>query len=147
MPDPNDDNDQSLAETSDEENITPDGRDIATSDLQREVYDMTSAAADADEAPEDDFDPDAADAAELEAADEHLDEPRSFERDDVDLIAADDARPADAEPEGIADDELETLGFRIDAAAADDPTDAALDEALKETFPASDPVSISRRPG
>ena len=145
MPDPNNDgdyDDQSLAETFDEENITTDGRDIATSDLQRDVFDATSVPEDANEAlePQDDFDPDAADEAELEEvllADEDLDEPRSFGRDDADLVADDDARPADFEAEGLADDDL-------DAAGSDD-VEAALDEGLEETFPASDPVSISRR--
>jgi hypothetical protein len=153
MPDPNDDDtdfdDQSLAETFDEENITRDGRDIATSDLQRDLFDATSVPEDARDAlePEDDFDPDAADEAELEEvvlADEDLDEPRSFSRDDADLVADDDARPADFEPEGVADDDLEELGYEAGSGAEGD-VDAALDEGLAETFPASDPVSISRR--
>jgi hypothetical protein len=152
MPDPINDgdyDDQSLAETFDEENITPDGRDIATSDMQRDVFDATSVDEDATEAlePQDDFDPDTADEAELEEivlADEDLDEPRSFGRDAADLIADDDARPADFEPEGLADEELEALAYEGDTAGQDD-IDAALDEGLKETFPASDPVSISRR--
>lgn len=153
MPDPTNDDgdydDQSLAETFDEENITPDGRDIATSDLERDVYDVTSADEDATDAlaPDDDFDPDAADEAELEEivlADEDLDEPRSFTRDDADLVADDDLRPADFEPESLADDDLEALDDGADAAGQDD-VDAALDEALGETFPASDPVSISHR--
>jgi hypothetical protein len=152
MPDPNNDgeyDDQSLAETFDEENITPDGRDIATSDMQPDVFDVTSVDEDATEAlePEDDFDPDSVDEAELEEivmADEDLDEPRSFGRDDAALIADDDARPADFEPEGLADDELEALGDEGDTAGRD-AVDAALDEGLEETFPASDPVSISPR--
>ena len=157
MPDPNNDNadfdDQSPAETFDEENITEDGRDIATSDLQRDVFDATSAPEDATEAlePEDDFDPDAADEAELKEitlADEDLDEPRSFERDDENLVAADDARPADFEAESLADDDLDALGYDGDetpASVRDAETDARLDEGLKETFPASDPVSINPR--
>jgi hypothetical protein len=57
---------QDLAEVFDEENITEDGRDIATSDLQRDVYDVTSDDGDATQALEadDDFDPDQADEAE-----------------------------------------------------------------------------------
>jgi hypothetical protein len=139
MPDPIDSDfeGQDEAEVFDEENITPDGRDIATSDLQRDVYDVTSADEDAREAlaPEDDFDPDAADEAELEEivqAEEDLDEPRSFGRSDTDLVAADDARPADYEADSLSDDESDAL-------------DAQLDEALGETFPASDPVAVSRR--
>jgi hypothetical protein len=110
---------QDHAEVFDEENITPDGRDIASSDMQRDVYDMTS-------------------------FDEDLDEPRSFARDDTDLIADDDARPADYEPEGLADDDLEALGYDGDD-AVDTELDAALDESLAQTFPASDPVSFTRR--
>ena len=127
MPDPNNDadfDDQGLAETFDEENITTDGRDIATSDLQRDVFDATSVPEDANEAlePQDDFDPDAADQAELEEvllAYEDLDEPRSFSRDDADLIADDDARPADFEAESLGDDDFEApsyeQGVAIDA--------------------------------
>jgi hypothetical protein len=140
MPDPNatDFEGQDQAEVFDEENITPDGRDIATSDMERDVYDVTSADEDAHEAlaPDDDFDPDAADEAELEEivrAEEDLDEPRSFRRDDADLVASDDVRPADFEAGSLADDE----GL--------DALDAQLDEALKDTFPASDPVAVSRR--
>jgi len=139
MPDPNDADfeGQDLAEVFDEENITPDGRDIATSDMERDVFDVTSVDEDATEAlePDDDFDPDAADEAELEEillADEDLDEPRSFRRDDADLVAADDPRPADFEAKSLSDEDAEAL-------------DAALDEGLKDTFPASDPVAVSRR--
>ncbi len=152
MPDPNNDgeyDDQSLAETFDEENITRDGRDIATSDMQRDLFDATSVPEDADEAlePQDDFDPDAADEAELEQvvrADEDLDEPRTFGREDADLVAEDDARPADYEAESLDDDDIEALGYEPEAGGGGD-VDAALDEGLEETFPASDPVSVSRR--
>ena len=66
-------------------------------------------------------------------AEEDLDEPRSFARGDAVLAAADDARPADFEAESLADDE------------ESDALEAQLDEAVGETFPASDPVAISRR--
>jgi hypothetical protein len=106
MPDPDDFEGQDLAEVFDEENITEDGRDIATSDLQRDVFDATSVDEDADEAmePQDDFDPDQADEAELEQivmADEDLDEPRSFARDNADLVTDDDISPADMEAGGV----------------------------------------------
>ena len=119
---------QDLAEVFDEENITEDGRDIATSDLQRDVYDVTSADEDANEAlgPDDDFAPDAADEAEWEQivmAEEDLDEPRSFRRDRAELVATDDLSPADMEAEDHAEREL--------------------DYRLEQTFPASDPVSIN----
>src|ERR1700733_11719294 len=117
MPDPEDSeaDGQDLAEVFDEENITPDGYDIATSDLQRDVFDATSVDEDANEAlePDDDFDPDAADEAELEEivmAEEDLDEPRSFVRDDADLVADDDLQPAGLEAESLGDDGLGARG-------------------------------------
>lgn len=132
MPDPREfeSDSQDLAEVFDEENITEDGRDIATSDLQRDVYDVTSADEDANEAlaPDDDFDPDRTDEAELEQivrADEDLDEPRSFARDSGDLVTTDDLSTADMEP--------------------GDRADEALDRRLEQTFPASD--AASTKPG
>jgi hypothetical protein len=137
---------QDLAEVFDEENITPDGRDIATSDLERDVYDVTSSEEDATEAPapDDDFDPDSADEAELEAivmAEEDLDQPRSFAGGDSDLVANDDLRPADFEAESLSDDDIEAA----DDGSGDD-LEGRLDRALEGTFPASDPVSITRGP-
>jgi hypothetical protein len=154
MPDPDETDNasgQDLAETFDEENITPDGRDIATSDTQRDVYDMTRAPEDADEAlaPEDDFDPDEADEAELEEivmADEDLDQPRTFARDDADLVAEGDLSPADLEAESLAEDDLEALGYaEEEPAPAPAPADleARLDEVLEQTFPASDPFTVN----
>ena len=153
MPDPQDDEieGQDLAEVFDEENITEDGYDIVASDMQRDVFDATSVDEDANEAlePADDFDPDTADEAELEEivmADEDLDEPRSFARDDADLVADDDLQPADLEADSLDDEDLEPLGYedpprgeRSRQAAED-----ALDRDLRETFPASDPLSINR---
>jgi hypothetical protein len=116
MPDqPDEIEGQDLAEVFDEENITPDGRDIATSDLQPDVYDVTSSDEDTDDAlaPQDDFDPDAIDEAELEEivmTEEDLDEPRAVARDDADLVADDDLGPADFE-----------AGSRSDA--QDEPSD------------------------
>jgi len=153
MPDPNDDEieGQDLAEVFDEENITEDGYDIATSDMQRNLFDVTQDDGDATEvlAADDDFDPDAADEAKLEEivmAEEDLDEPRSFARDDADLVADDDLQPADLEADSLDDEDLEPLGYedpprgeRSRQAAED-----ALDRDLRETFPASDPLSINR---
>ena len=146
MPDRDDfePDEQDQAEVFDEENITEDGRDIATSDLQRDVYDVTSDDGDATEALEadDDFDPDQADEAELEEivmAEEDLDEPRSFARDDADLVADDDISPADLEAADLTyDEDADQDGAR---SAADVERD--LDRGLEGTFPASDPVSIS----
>jgi hypothetical protein len=137
---------QDLAEVFDEENITEDGRDIATSDLQADVYDVVTSDEDADDvlAPEDDFDPDAADEAELEQivmAEEDLDQPRSFARNNADVVADDDLQPADFEAGDDAD--LEALDPEDRAADATD-LERRLDRALEATFPASDPVSISR---
>jgi hypothetical protein len=110
MPDPADfeADGQDLAEVFDEENITEDGFDIATSDMQRDVFDATSTDEDANEAlePQDDFDPDQADEAELEEivmAEEDLDEPRSFARGDADLVSTDDVSAADMEPGDLDD--------------------------------------------
>ena len=122
MPDPNDDEieGQDLAEVFDEENITEDGYDIATSDMQRNLFDVTQDDGDATEvlAADDDFDPDAADEAELEEivmAEEDLDEPRSFARDDADLVAEDDLRPADLEADSLDEEDLEALESDDDA--------------------------------
>jgi hypothetical protein len=126
MPDPDDFEGQDLAEVFDEENITEDGYDIATSDLQRDVFDATSSDEDADEAlePQDDFDPDKADDAELEQivmADEDLDEPRSFARDNADLVADDDISTADMEAGGLAEDDIEASDDDDEEALRPDP--------------------------
>jgi len=140
---------QDLAEVFDEENITEDGYDIATSDMQRDVFDATSVDEDANEAlePDDDFDPDEADEAELEEivmSDEDLDEPRSFKRDDADLVSDDDLRPADLEADSL-DDDLDALGYddETPGARSREAGEEALDRDLEATFPASDPVAIN----
>jgi hypothetical protein len=145
MPDPNDfePDGQDQAEVFDEENITRDGYDIATSDMQPNLFDATSVDEDANEAlePDDDFDPDTADEAELEEivmAEEDLDEPRSFARDDSDLVSDEDLSPADLEAGALSDDD------ETGDEASRQALDRALDRDLEETFPASDPVSISR---
>jgi len=128
---------QDLAEVFDETNITEDGEDIATSDMQRDVFDVTAAEDDGDEddarALDDDFDPDALDEAEYEEivqAEEDLDEPRSFRGDDADRVSDEDGGPEDFESESRDDEEA--------------AVDRQLDDALRGTFPASDPVSIER---
>jgi len=152
MPDRQDDEieGQDLAEVFDEENITEDGYDIATSDMQRDLFDATSVDEDANEAlePDDNFDPDAADEAELEEivmADEDLDEPRSFARDDADLVADDDLQPVDLEADSRGDDDLDALGYDDEArgARSREAGEAARDRDLDATFPASDPVSTN----
>jgi len=115
MPDP-DENDelegQDLAEVFDEENITTDGRDIATPDMERDVLDVTRADSDADDvlADDDDFDPDNADEAELEqivSIDEDLDRPHLTSVRDEDLVSDEDLSTADLESESLDDDDPE----------------------------------------
>jgi hypothetical protein len=117
MPDRDDfePDEQDQAEVFDEENITEDGYDIATSDMQPNLFDATSVDEDANEArePADDFDPDKADEAELEEivmADEDLDEPRSFARSNADLVADDDVSPADMEADNLDDEDVAATG-------------------------------------
>ena len=153
MPDPEDfdPDEQDLAEVFDEENITEDGFDIATSDLQRDVFDVTSADEDANEAlaPDDDFDPDQADEAELEEivmAEEDLDEPRSFARNNADLVATDDLSIADMEPTDLAEEDIAEEDIEVPDAAAgpsrrESRADRERDIGLEETFP---PVIRSR---
>jgi hypothetical protein len=149
--DPNEGADaQDMAEIFDETNITRDGEDIAHPDMARDVYDVTRAAGDADEdeADVDDFDPDAMDEAELEAmteADDGIDEARSFAADDADRVASDDIRAADLEADDLSDEDIEALGYDDARKPPDhDPhVEKQLDDGLKETFPASDPVSIN----
>lgn len=109
---------QDQAEQFDETHVNDDGDDIASGDMRLDVPDFTAAAGDAaeDEAS-DDFDPDAADDAEIDEMlerDDGVDEVRTFAHD-----------PADLTP--------------------DPTTEERLDEALKESFPASDSVAIDTR--
>ena len=143
---------QDLAEVFDETNITRDGEDIATSDMQPDVYDATTVAEDSDLddvlAPEDDFDPDSMDEAEYEEvvmAEEDLDEPRTFRGDDADRVQDEDEQPDDFESERLTDADIAALGYDDQRRPPDhDPhVEAQLDEGLEETFPASDPVSIN----
>jgi len=154
MSDPRDDDfdDQELAETFDETNITRDGEDIATSDMQPDVYDVTSVEEDTDIDgvldSDDDFDPDQMDEVEYEEivmAEEDLDEPRTFRGDDANRVSDDDLQPEDLEADTLTDEDIAALGYDDERRPPDhDPhVDALLDEGLKETFPASDPVSIS----
>ncbi len=133
---------QDQAEVFDETNITRDGNDIAHPDMARDVFDVTAEDEDSDPAEigEGDFDPDTADEAELEAEldlDDGVDEPRVLS-DDADLVATDDATPADYEADDLSDEDIGALGYE------DEPqVERRLDEGLGETFPASDPVSIN----
>ncbi|MEO8812275.1 MAG: primosomal protein [Caulobacteraceae bacterium] len=144
MPDLSQDaDDQEMAETFDETNITRDGEDIAHPDMARDVYDVTRALGDDDDEEaenDDDFDPDTADDADLDlllGADDGIDEPDAPTRDDADLVTTDDDNPADFE--GVDEDgEIGEL-----SPAPEPPTEKEIDRGLKETFPASDPISIN----
>ena len=133
---------QDQAEIFDETNITRDGDDIAHPDMARDVFDVTREDEDSEplEAGGADFDPDLADEAELEfelELDDGVDEPRVL-ADDADLVANDDASPADYEADNLSDEDLRGVGYDDET-----PTERRLDEGLKETFPASDPVAIN----
>lgn len=147
-----DPDDQDLAEAFDEDNMT-EGDEMPTSDMRRDVLDVTSAVGDADDfsAEDDDaFDPDQADEEELEMLleeDDGIDSPRTLPRDDADLVqASSDESPADYEgTDGGIDDVIDDYADDDEESGkdADQPSERALDEGVEETFPASDPVSVS----
>ena len=145
MADLDDDADsQDLAEVFDETNTTRDGYDIADPDMAPDVYDVTSAEDDDldEDADPDDFDPDRMDEAEREQMleeDDGVDSPRVLPPDEADLVPDSAEYVADGD---LADDERPS-GPEIEADAAGD-IDARLDEALKGTFPASDPLAVLR---
>lgn len=133
---------QDQAEVFDETNITRDGDDIADPDMAREVFDVTREDEDSEpmEAGGTDFDPDLADEAELELEldlDDGADQSRVL-ADDADLVATDDATPADYEADVLSDEDLHKLGYDEEPRV-----ERRLDEDLEETFPASDPLSIN----
>ena len=147
---------QDRAEVLDETNLTRDGGNIANFDEVSDVYDATAASDDADV---DDLDPErdeaAFDAAEFDDADltEERDdtglrassEDRSFAT-DVDDISGERSRTRNYETSGGMGDENDAT--QVDPADTvpdekDEHVDKQLDKGLKETFPASDPVSIN----
>jgi hypothetical protein len=139
---------QDQAEIFDETNITRDGDDIAHPDMARDVFDVTVDDEDSEpfDTGGDDFDPDLADEAELEAElapDDGVDEVREPSADDADRVTTDDARPADYEADDLSDEDVAALGYIDEPGPNDRQVERALDEGLDETFPASDPVSIS----
>jgi hypothetical protein len=155
MPDLEDNEDfdgQDQAETFDETNITPDGDDIATSDMEPDVFDVTSESQDADLddvlQPEDEADPDQMDEVEYEEVvmgEDDLDQPETPKPDNAARVPDDDTEPRDFETEDLSQEDIAALGADDAEAEGPDPhLDALLDEGLAETFPASDPVSISR---
>lgn len=154
-----DPDDQDQAEAFDSDNLLSDDSDeMPTSDMQRDLLDVTSAVGDANDfqaEDADDFDPDAVDEEEFEMLveeDDGIDSSRTLPRDDADLVMSDaDDTPAGSEGpmddvvDDYADDD-EADGEESEAEARGDPTqptERALDEGVEETFPASDPVSVS----
>lgn len=136
---------QDRAEVLDETNLTEDGGEIANFDDIEDVFDATSAEDDDDDDFEDDDD---ADELDPEAIDEELraardDEGLDIEREPLELATG------DGEDGGIANDDTPEALEGDDEPAEDvddeaDPhVDRQLDKGLKETFPASDPVSIN----
>ncbi|MDF2900556.1 MAG: flaCE [Phenylobacterium sp.] len=99
------------------------------------------------------------------AADDEDEEDRAFDEDqvepdsiegleevaDADLVSGGEDDFTNFQSKGLSDEDLDRMGYARRAATAEvadnqDPrTENALDEGLKETFPASDPVSISPR--
>jgi len=135
---------QDRAEVLDETNLTEDGGEIANFDEIEDVYDATTAEDDDDDFEEDDDDDD----LDPEAVDEELraardDEGLDIEREPLTLATEDD------EDGGVANDDTpEALEGGDEPAEdvddeADKHVDRQLDKGLKETFPASDPVSIN----
>ena len=153
--DASDDEAQDRAETLDETNLTEDGEDIANFDEIPDVYDATSAIGDADDEIDID-DPDnlGLDDDEFDSIDEDSEsEVRDDEGSDIDLepLAAHNRtsdnpesnimseQPRSFEPKATPDDDEEKPA--VPPSKLD--TDKQLDHGLKETFPASDPVSIN----
>ena len=146
---------QDMAEVYDETNITEDGENIAHPDMERDVYDVVTAGDDAEDdafadSDDDDFDPDQADDAELDTmmeADDGIDSPRALARDEADVVTATEESPADFQRETDGEeDDVSYYGDDAERTPSAPPTareQKELDHGLEETFPASDPVSIS----
>jgi hypothetical protein len=154
--------DQDRAEVLDETNLTEDGAELANFDDIDDVYDVTTAEGDNDD-DDDEFDEDEpVDDNDLESErdDEGLDIEReplaasartadSHQEDDVNDIPTSDQTKR-FEADHLSDEEIKALGYGEDASAEADAdvehdphVDHQLDKGLKETFPASDPVSIN----
>ncbi|MDB5469403.1 MAG: hypothetical protein JWR84_963 [Caulobacter sp.] len=149
---------QDRAEVLDETNLTEDGGNIANFDEISDVYDATAASDDSDV---DDLDPER-DEAEFDAAEfddgdltEERDdaglrtapEDRSFAADE-DRVTTEDERSRNYEASGGTGDKDDKTGTTSDPGEdapdeKDEHVDRQLDKGLKETFPASDPVSIN----
>lgn len=158
---------QDSAETLDETNLTRDGEDIANFDSLREVRDFTAASDDDDldgddgELDEADFEDDSVDPDRLEAArdDEGIrrtlnpandvdtddDQPDDFQPNEEMSASGDPGEGGDEQntPTEVPDGQTPDHTPEEQPMEADAHVDKQLDKGLKETFPASDPVSIN----
>ena len=146
---------QDRAETLDETNLTPDGEDIANFDDLVDVFDATSRADDGDveglqEAEdESEFTDDDVETITMSADNDRDDEGLSSQGDKPSPkarkpgVAGQEARTFESEDRG--DEDTANLGYDDERKPPEhDPhTEEQLDHGLKETFPASDPVSIN----
>ncbi|MES2034856.1 MAG: primosomal protein [Pseudomonadota bacterium] len=137
---------QDRAEVLDETNLTEDGEDIANFDEIEDVFDVTAASDDDDDDEEDDaaFDAD----ADPDAVDDELSAARDDEGADIERETLSLATASDGDGGVANDDTPEALEGDDEPAedvddVADKHVDRQLDKGLKETFPASDPVSIN----
>jgi hypothetical protein len=156
--DAHDGEDQDRAETLDETNLTEDGEDIANFDDIPDVYDALTAQGDDDDDAAEDADDLSIDDDELDDLNTTNDnEDRDDEGQDIDLEPLAAHNRTSDNPQEI------TMGEQprsFEAAEKDDQTatpeddapkappsklstERRLDHGLKETFPASDPVSIN----
>ncbi len=154
--DPNDGEAQDRAETLDETNLTEDGEDIANFDEIVDVYDAVTAQGDDDDDVAEDADDLSIDDDELDDLDTTNDDERDDEGQDIDL------EPLAARNRSNDNLENTTMGEQPRSFEATENTDTEtdadetpkappsklsterqLDHGLKETFPASDPVSIN----
>lgn len=138
---------QDRAEVLDETNLVEDGVERATFDEIEDVYDVTAAADDDDddtfEGEDDDVEFDDADVDEI---DDEIDAQRDDEGLDIERepLAAGSVRMGGVPTDSEQPSDLEGGSSPEDVDDERDPhTERNLDKGLKETFPASDPVSIN----
>ncbi|HRD45041.1 MAG TPA: primosomal protein [Caulobacter sp.] len=127
---------QDRAEILDETHLVEDGDDIANFDAAPDVYDATRAEDD-DDLDDVDSEDGAFDDDDVAEINDDLDAARDDEGRDIERqpLTADADKPSDHEPSAHPEETV--------APNADPHIDKQLDKGLKETFPASDPVSIN----
>jgi hypothetical protein len=156
--DPSDGEAQDRAETLDETNLTEDGEEIANFDEIPDVYDAVTAEGDEDDEVAEDADDLSIDDDDLDDLDTTNDDERDDEGEDIDLEPLAAHNRTSDNPEDLNMGEQPRSFEPGEQAAADTDTDSdeskkappsqlsterRLDHGLKETFPASDPVSIN----